>query len=202
MPTSPTALVDDRHLPRQTPIEAHGGGGFRFADLSHRGSLLCLPDGMWAWPVAAPADITDATLALVFARVSNSRFFHSRRRRPRRGPLPAALRAKFHDAHVSIDAMMTGPAVRTYNVMQMEGRRVGAGLIASNDVDLDLPMSLSENRLPTFPGHALGCGMQDAFAYCAELVREADRDRYLASLFAPAEHPAARCMRFMLSISK
>jgi 15-cis-phytoene synthase len=30
--------------------------------------------------------------------------------------------------------------------------------------------------------------MQDAFAYCAELVRTADRDRYVASLFAPAQH--------------
>ncbi len=30
--------------------------------------------------------------------------------------------------------------------------------------------------------------MQDAFAYCAELVRNADRDRFLATLFAPAEH--------------
>jgi phytoene synthase len=30
--------------------------------------------------------------------------------------------------------------------------------------------------------------MQDAFAYCTELVRKADRDRFLASLFAPAEH--------------
>jgi phytoene synthase len=30
--------------------------------------------------------------------------------------------------------------------------------------------------------------MQDAFAYCAELVRTADRDRYLAALFAPAVH--------------
>ncbi len=29
--------------------------------------------------------------------------------------------------------------------------------------------------------------MQDAFAHCAELVRTADRDRYLAALFAPAE---------------
>jgi 15-cis-phytoene synthase len=29
--------------------------------------------------------------------------------------------------------------------------------------------------------------MQDAFAYCAELVRANDRDRYLATLFAPAE---------------
>src|ERR1700730_9006374 len=33
--------------------------------------------------------------------------------------------------------------------------------------------------------------MQDAFAYCAELVRTADRDRFLASLFAPAERRAA-----------
>ena len=29
--------------------------------------------------------------------------------------------------------------------------------------------------------------MADAFAYCAELVRTSDRDRYLAALFAPAE---------------
>src|SRR5271163_1024383 len=33
--------------------------------------------------------------------------------------------------------------------------------------------------------------MQDAFAYCAELVRAADRDRFLAALFAPLEHRQA-----------
>ena len=33
--------------------------------------------------------------------------------------------------------------------------------------------------------------MQDAFAYCAELVRTADRDRFLTALFAPAEYRAA-----------
>ncbi|HUC51850.1 MAG TPA: squalene/phytoene synthase family protein [Xanthobacteraceae bacterium] len=33
--------------------------------------------------------------------------------------------------------------------------------------------------------------MNDAFAYCAELVREADRDRYLTALFAPAEQRGA-----------
>jgi 15-cis-phytoene synthase len=33
--------------------------------------------------------------------------------------------------------------------------------------------------------------MQDAFAYCAELVRAADHDRYLAALFAPAERRGA-----------
>ena len=33
--------------------------------------------------------------------------------------------------------------------------------------------------------------MQDAFAYCAEVVRATDRDRYLATLFAPAEKRGA-----------
>jgi phytoene synthase len=33
--------------------------------------------------------------------------------------------------------------------------------------------------------------MQDAFTYCAELVRTADRDRFLSTLFAPAEHRGA-----------
>jgi 15-cis-phytoene synthase len=33
--------------------------------------------------------------------------------------------------------------------------------------------------------------MQDAFSYCADLVRVADRDRFVASLFAPAQHRGA-----------
>jgi phytoene synthase len=40
----------------------------------------------------------------------------------------------------------------------------------------------------TFPENAL---QADAFAYCEALVRAADRDRFLATLFAPAEHRAA-----------
>src|ERR1700726_4236630 len=33
--------------------------------------------------------------------------------------------------------------------------------------------------------------MQDSFAYCEALVRAADKDRFLAALFAPAEHRGA-----------
>ena len=60
-----TTLVP--HLPRRAPIEAYGKGGFRFAGMSHRGSLLCLPSGVWAWPPAAPTEINAAALAPVFA---------------------------------------------------------------------------------------------------------------------------------------
>jgi len=40
------------------------------------------------------------------------------------------LRAAFRSVRVVIDAMQTGPAVRTYNVMIGERRRVAAALIA------------------------------------------------------------------------
>jgi uncharacterized protein len=46
--------------------------------------------------------------------------------------MPDALRQRFRDVHISADAMATGPALRTLNVMLMESRRVGAGLIATD----------------------------------------------------------------------
>ena len=121
--------MDDPHLPRQALIDAHGGGGFRFAGMSHRGSLLCLPDGIWAWPVATSGELTDEALALVFARARGLDFFVlGTGAEP--WVVPDVLRTRFREAHVSFDAMTTGAAVRTYNVMLMENRRVGAGLIA------------------------------------------------------------------------
>ncbi len=51
------------------PIDGYGKGGFRFGGMSHRGSLLCLPSGIWAWPVTdAGRASTEAALAPVFAR--------------------------------------------------------------------------------------------------------------------------------------
>jgi len=121
--------MDRPHLPRQALIEAHGAGGFRFAGMSHRGSLLCLPDGVWAWPISAPCALTDDSFALVFARADALDFFILG---TGDAPwiMPEPMRLRFREAHISVDAMTTGPAVRTYNVMQLEGRRVAAGLIA------------------------------------------------------------------------
>ncbi len=122
-------MPDTPHLPRRALIDAHGGGGFRFADMAHRGSLLCLPDGIWGWPVATPAALTAATLAPVLAQAGKLDFFIVG---TGADPwiMPEALRARFRQARISVDTMTTGPAVRTYNVMLMENRRVGAGLIA------------------------------------------------------------------------
>jgi uncharacterized protein len=121
--------VDAPHLPRQALIDAHGGGGFRFAGLSHHGSLLCLPDGIWAWPVTDPEQASEETLARVFAQAGELDFFvFGAGAAP--WIMPEPLRERFRAAQVSLDTMTTGAAVRTYNVMLMENRRAGAGLIA------------------------------------------------------------------------
>jgi uncharacterized protein len=117
------------HLPQPAPIDAYGDGGFRFAGMSHRGSLLCFPDGIWAWPVTDTGQLTEATLAAAFDRASALDFFLIGAGRDF-WVLPEGLRGRFRDISLSVDAMPTGAAVRTYNILLAENRRVGAGLIA------------------------------------------------------------------------
>jgi uncharacterized protein len=121
--------TDAPHLPQPAPIEAYGNGGFRFGGMSHRGSLLCLPDGIWAWPVADFTALNEAMIEPVLARADQlDLFMIGAGRDP--AALPEPLRARFRAAGLSVDAMSTGAAVRTYNVLLAESRRVGAGLIA------------------------------------------------------------------------
>jgi uncharacterized protein len=117
------------HLPRSAPIEAYGKGGFHFAGMSHRGSLLCLPDAIWPWPVTQPQHIDRASLDLVFAAASGidtlivgsgSEVWLA----------PAVLREALRAVRIVLDVMQTGPAIRTYNIMIGERRRVAAALIA------------------------------------------------------------------------
>ena len=120
---------DAPHLPRSAAIDAYGAGGFRFADMSHRGSLLCLPDAIWAWPVTRPQDIDRASLLRVFEAASgidsliigtgNDVWL-----------MPNDLREALRRHHVGVDTMQTGAAIRTYNIMIGERRRVAAALIA------------------------------------------------------------------------
>ena len=117
------------HLPRRAPIEAYGNGGFRFAGMAHRGSLLCLPSGIWGWAPAAPAEIDAAALAPLFAEAGEiDLFLLGTGATPWFVPEP--LRWELRDRHIVVEAMPTGPAVRTYNILLVEDRRVAAGLIA------------------------------------------------------------------------
>ena len=120
---------DAPHLPRSAPIEAYGKGGFAFADMSHRGSLLCLPEAIWAWPVTKAEDIDKAALARVFAGAAAIDTLIIGTGTDVWMP-PSGLREALRAVRVVLDAMQTGPAVRTYNIMIGERRRVAAALIA------------------------------------------------------------------------
>lgn len=121
--------ADTPHLPRPAPIDAYGDGGFLFAGMSHRGSLLCFPDGIWAWAIQDVNDLTEAALSAAFDRAESLDFFLIGAGRDLR-VLPGHLRDRFRALSLSVDCMATDAAVRTYNILLAENRRVGAGLIA------------------------------------------------------------------------
>jgi uncharacterized protein len=124
-----SAPAQQPHFPRPAEIESYGKSGFRFAGMSHRGSLLCLPSGIWAWDVTDPAQIDEAALTRVFADAAEIGFLVLGTGRAR-VPLPDALLWRFRDLKITVEVMSTGQAANTYNILFGEGRRVAAGLIA------------------------------------------------------------------------
>jgi uncharacterized protein len=117
------------HLPRSAPIDAYGKGGFAFAGMSHRGSLLCLPDGIWAWEVMRPQQVDRYSLERVFAAANSIDTVIIGTGTEVWLP-PPPLRAALRAVGIVLDTMQTGPAIRTYNIMIGERRRVAAALIA------------------------------------------------------------------------
>ena len=122
-------IIREAHFPGRAPIDAYGNGGFRFADMSHRGSILCLPSGVYAWEPADPRDLKSPDFARILAEADTVEILlvgtgDDIRR------LPAPLRDVFREQRISADAMSTGAAVRTYNVLLAEDRAVAAALIA------------------------------------------------------------------------
>lgn len=117
-------------LPGAHAIEGYGAGGFRFASMSHRGSILALPSGILAWPAVTATDINVESLEAVF-REAPGRIEHLL---IGTGldlvPLPAPLRQRLRDAGIRAEPMPTGAAARTYSILLGEKRRVAAALLA------------------------------------------------------------------------
>ena len=129
--TAPPKGINMRpaHFPGRAPIDAYGNGGFRFADMSHIGSILCLPSGVNGWKPKDPSALALEDVERIVAEAGDIEillFGMGRDLRPIPKPLKEALRA----AGIASDPMSTGAAVRTYNVLLAEERRVAAALIA------------------------------------------------------------------------
>lgn len=121
--------IRDAHFPGRAPIDAYGNGGFRFAEMSHRGSILCLPSGIHGWKPETPPVISKRDIALILEQATEIEILlvgtgvDLRR-------IPEDVRALLRSHQISADPMSTGAAVRTYNVLLAEDRAVAAALIA------------------------------------------------------------------------
>jgi len=119
----------DAHFPGRPAIDAYGNGGFRFADMSHRGSLLFLPSGVWGWPPTSVDTLTPEDFSAVFEVAASLEFVLLGCGRELIVPSAALVRA-FADHGLGLEPMSTGAAARTYNILLAENRRIGSALIA------------------------------------------------------------------------
>lgn len=110
-------------------VEAYGDGGFRITGQRHDGSVLVFAEQTRPWPVQAWEQVTPEALAPLaageplpeMAVIGTGARFEM---------LPKALRLWFRERGISVEAMDTGAACRTYNILLAEGRRVVAAFIA------------------------------------------------------------------------
>lgn len=117
------------HFPGRAPIDGYGAGGFSFAQMSHRGSILALPSGIHAWGAADAKALTPDDFARVIAERGEIDLLLIGMGREMARP-PRAVREALEAAGLMIDPMATGHAVATYNLLLGEKRRVAAALIA------------------------------------------------------------------------
>lgn len=120
-------VVRNAHFPGRAPVDSYGNGGFRFAGMSHRGSILSVPSGIYGW---TPEGVIDReTLSRVFEEAAEIEVLLVGTGREM-APLSPELAAALREAGIVADAMSTGAAVRTYNVLLAEDRAVAAALVA------------------------------------------------------------------------
>lgn len=120
--------------PGSHPIAAHGRGSFAFAGMSHGGSILATPRGIRGITALTVADLDERSLKLLFDEIREapgSIEFLVIGSGVDVAPVPGGLRSALREAGLRFESMATGPALRVYNVMQSEDRRVAAALIAA-----------------------------------------------------------------------
>ena len=110
-------------------IQSYGEGRFRITGTVFAGSVIVLVDAVLPWPagdhgeisIGSLAPVVDAEPAVEILLVGTGGTMR---------PLDPELRAALKRHGIVGDAMDTGAACRTFNVLAGEDRRVAAALIA------------------------------------------------------------------------
>ncbi|WP_339632577.1 Mth938-like domain-containing protein [uncultured Sneathiella sp.] len=124
-------MQDISGLPKegQQLINSYGDEGFRVSGVRYDGSVLVMPEETRPWPIRDIDQLTLESLSDLLAASEDieilligcgtSMAF-----------IEDDIRTSLREKGIVIDAMGTGAAVRTYNVLLLERRRVAAALIA------------------------------------------------------------------------
>ncbi|HEX6442481.1 MAG TPA: Mth938-like domain-containing protein [Stellaceae bacterium] len=110
--------------PGRQVIERYAANGFRVSGAVYQGAVLVFPDLTLAWAGAA---LTAESLAPVIEHGGVEILLLGMGRRM--APIAATLRSAFKANGIAIEAMDTGAACRTYNLLLAEERRVAAALL-------------------------------------------------------------------------
>lgn len=114
--------------PGRRMIDGYPPGGFRVAGTLYQGPMLIWPEGEVPWSLNRIEDLDVAALDPV-RRIDPPVEVLLIGCGPRMTLLPSVLRRQIREAGIGMDAMDTGAACRTYNVLISEGRRAAAALI-------------------------------------------------------------------------
>jgi len=113
----------------QQLVNSYGDGGFRISGVRHNGNILLFPDQTLAWEISgiealslealAPVLAADPAVEILLIGCGATMAF-----------IGDDIRTACRKKGIIIDSMDSGAAVRTYNVLLLERRRVAAALIA------------------------------------------------------------------------
>ena len=122
--------MDGGFAPGLHPIDSYGNGGFRFAGLSHRGSIIALPSGIHAMALPAGNIIDETALQALWQEPDGAVELLLLGTGANLIPPNEALRWLLRSKGIKFEPMPTGAAARTYNILLGEKRLVAAALVA------------------------------------------------------------------------
>jgi uncharacterized protein len=108
-------------------IERYAASGFRVTGVIYHGPILVFPDRTMPWEGASTSAVTCESLAPVIEHGGIQILLLGLGRAI--SPVSGTLRGGLRAAGIVLEAMDTGAACRTYNVLAAEGRQVAAALI-------------------------------------------------------------------------
>lgn len=120
------AIPEDRQV-----IDSYGPGRFQVAMTAYHGSIVVFPSEVVPWALTETAELTPECFDFLETRTNGLEVLLLGTGAGSVFVKPSLRSAIKDRIGIGFDAMDTGAACRTYNILLSEGRKVAAALIAA-----------------------------------------------------------------------